>query len=85
MEINVEKKTNDKYKTSKKKIPSIKESEKAIPNQLVKKRKKEKKKIIVMFWLSISIIFYFLKLCSKSTVAIRINFFYGRINKFKIV
>jgi hypothetical protein len=45
MEINVEKKTNDKYKTSKKKIPSIKESEKAIPNQLVKKRKKEKKKI----------------------------------------
>ena len=62
MEIIVEKKTNDKYKTSKKKIPSIKESEKAIPNQLVKKRKKEKKKIIVMFWLSISIIFYFLKL-----------------------
>jgi hypothetical protein len=49
MEISVEKKTNDKYKTSKKKIPSIKESEKAIPNQLVKKRKKEKKIIIVMF------------------------------------
>lgn len=29
----------DKYKTSKKKRPSIKESEKAIPNQLLKKTK----------------------------------------------
>lgn len=39
---NAQKRTNDKYNTSKKKIPSIKESEKAIPNQLLKNKKKEK-------------------------------------------
>ncbi len=42
IEIKLEKKTKDKYKISKKKILSMNESEEAIPNQLLKKRKIEK-------------------------------------------
>lgn len=51
IEIKLEKKTRDKYRISKKKIPSKKDSEKAIPIQLLKNKKIEKKKIIAIFWL----------------------------------
>ena len=49
IEIKLEKKTRDKYRISKKKIPSKKDSEKAIPIQLLKNKKIEKKKIIAIF------------------------------------
>ena len=48
-EIILAKSNKAKYKTSTKKIPSTKESEKAIPNQLLKKIKKEKYKITTKF------------------------------------
>ena len=50
MEIKVQKKTKDKYRISKKKIPSKKDSEKAIPIQLVKNKKIEKYNIKIIFW-----------------------------------
>lgn len=51
IEIKLPKINKDKYKTSIKKRPSIKESEEAMPNQLLKKIKIEKYKIITIFWL----------------------------------
>jgi len=49
IEIILAKNNKAKYKTSTKKIPSIKESEKAIPSQLLKNIKKEKYKITTKF------------------------------------
>ena len=51
IEIILANNNKERYKISIKNKPSIKESELAIPNQLLKKIKIEKYKIVTKFWL----------------------------------